>query len=70
MKQVTTLVPEDLHEAMRKVAAVELRSLQQQCLHAFYEMCNEYGYDIPISYEEGQKLRRSTKLLQKKGIIE
>jgi hypothetical protein len=69
-KQVTTLVPKDLHEAMRKVAAVELRSMQQQCLHVFYRMVEEYGYDIPISYEDGQKLRRKEKLLKSKGIIQ
>jgi hypothetical protein len=64
-KQVNIYVPEDLHSAMKQVATIELRSLHQQCLHCFYEMCKQYGYDIPVSYEDGQKLYRKQRHYEK-----
>jgi hypothetical protein len=61
MKNISIQVPDDLHEALKKVSAVECRSLHMQCLHTFYNLVEQYGYDIPITYEDNQRLMRSAR---------
>jgi len=61
MKHLGIVIPEDLHEALKKVAAIECRSLHMQCLHTFYELVESYGFTVPITFENNQKIARSQK---------
>jgi len=59
--QVCIRVPEALHEAIKKVCALECRSINEQGLYMFYMMCLDHAFNVPIDYEENQKLERSAR---------
>jgi len=61
MVQVCIRVPESLHEAIKKVCALECRSINEQGLYMFYMMCSQHGLEVPVDYEQNQKLERSAR---------